>query len=161
MIDYLIITIAINVGLLGVSLVFLRRNLHPLEILLYWLWASTVLFLFQDIFNLNLKWITIDLRLPFYWSHTLDNLILLPSLTVWLVHAYFSKTLHPVYKGMGTLCWLGVLIGFQYVNRSLGYVHFLNWNIVASFIQWFILLILILSFALCFRQLMKKEALIK
>lgn len=160
MIYYLIITIAINIGVLTVSLFFLRKNLHPLEILVYWLWVSTFQFLFKEIVDLNHEWIKVDLALPFIWSYTLDSLILIPCLTVWLVYVFFSKVLHPIHKGMMTLCWFTVLIGIQYVNRALGYVHFLNWNVVASFIQWFILLILILSFAICFRKLLKKEALI-
>mgnify|MGYP001451520164 CR=1 FL=1 len=159
MIYYLIITIVINTGLSMVSFLFLRRNLHPLEILVDWLWISIFLFLLKEIIELNYKWVKIDRALPFYWSHNINNLILIPSLTVWLVYVYFSKAVQ-IYKGMMTLCWFAVLIGFQHVNRALGYVQFLDWSLTASFIQWCLLLVLTLSFASCFRLLMKKEDLL-
>jgi hypothetical protein len=155
-----VITIVINAVLLVVSIVFLRKKLHPFEMLTYWLWSSTFFVLFKEIFVINKRWMEINLQLSYYWCYQLEHLIVLPCLTVWLIYFYVSTTLYKIYKWMLTVCWFAVLIGLQFLNAALGTVQFVNWSIPRSLIEWMILLGWVGLFVSGFRKLLKKEAFI-
>lgn len=160
MIMYLIISIVLSL-ILAVSSLYTRKHLHPYEILMNWIFSSALLFICSNIVELNKKWIQVEHALIPFWILTFFRLFIIPGLTLWLVFLYTSKSINFLNKFFFTGIWFVVLIGFQFLNQSLGLMQFKNWNLFFSLIEWFIIWFLSISCWASFRLLLRKEAVLK
>lgn len=160
MLTYLIITLLISFLLTAAFLRF-YQNLHQLGIIVYWFLITAMMQIFKDVILDNQSWIKPNASVLFFWTQEIDRFVAIPCLTMWLFDVFLSKTI-PISKKLAlTFGWFLILIGFQYLNRELGYFRFRDWNAAFSLIEWLILFAVISGFALFFRTLLKKEAFIR
>jgi hypothetical protein len=157
---YLIISIVLSL-ILAVSSFYTRKHLHPYEIVMNWIFSSSLLFICSNIVELNEKWIQVEHAVISFWILTFYRLFIIPGLTLWLVFFYTSKSINYLNKFFFTGLWFMILIGLQFFNNSLGLIHFNNWNIFFSIIEWFFIWLLSIGCWASFRLLLKKEAILK
>ncbi|RZT21156.1 hypothetical protein EV282_0212 [Fictibacillus sp. BK138] len=157
MFAYLIISIMLSVILIFSSF-FTRKVLHPYETGMNWLFTSSLLFICSNIIDLNQKWIEVShAQLPF-WILTLNRLFIIPGLTLWLLFLYSSKNFRPIFKVLSTSFWFVLMVELQFYHDSIGLIHFRQWTIYFSILEWFIIWLLSFAYWTFFRLLLRKEA---
>jgi hypothetical protein len=157
---YLVITIMLGVTAL-LSLFILKKYFHSIELITFWLFISAMLFIFSNIIELNHEWIRLNNEITVFWILTIIRLIVIPCLSVWLLLIYSSKKINRTIKVIYTGLWFVFLIGLQFLLNILNLIQFKQWNIYFSFVEWFILWFLAVSYWSTFRVLLKKEGFIK
>jgi hypothetical protein len=113
----------VNVGLVYVFFKIQRKQLVPLEILLYWCLSSTLVQVYSAIQTMNFKSSMIPDQLSPEFAHLLNRTVLFPILALLFLHTYNAS------KGAGTklVCLVGfsmLIYGFEYLSSVLGvFVH--------------------------------------
>lgn len=156
MLVFLTILILLSLILIVTS-IQARRHLHPFEIVTNWIFLSALLFVCSNIVEVNQKWIEVEDADIQFWILTINRLFIIPGLTLWLLFVYSSITMKKIYKIICTGLWFFVLIGLQFFYNFIGLIHFKQWNIYLSFMEWFILWLLTVGYWASFRFLLKKE----
>lgn len=160
MIIYLTITILLGVSAF-ISLYFLKKYFHSTELLTIWLLISSVLFIFSNIIELNHNWIKVNNEITVFWILTIIRLIVIPCLCVWLLFIYSSNVIVKKKKILYTGLWFVLLIGLQFLLKTLNLIQFNKWNIYLSFVEWSILWLLAVGYWRTFRLLLKNEGVVE
>jgi hypothetical protein len=157
MITYLTILLGLTALL---SILFLKKYVHPADLFVTWLFTSSMLFVFSNIIELNQQWIQLNNGTKAFWSLTLFRLLIGPCLTVWLILTYSIKS-NGILKLICTGIWIFIMIGLQFLQNTLGLIHFKQWNLLFSFIEWTVLWLLTVSYWRTYTFFIKKEEVIK
>ncbi|MBN3546326.1 hypothetical protein [Fictibacillus barbaricus] len=156
------LTISIMLGIAALlSLFILKKYFHSTELLTFWLFISSMLFIFSNIIELNYKWIRLNNEITVFWILTIIRLIVIPCLCVWLLLIYSSKEINRSIKMICTGLWFVLLIGLQFLLKTLNLIQFKQWNFYFSFVEWLILWFLAVGYWSTFRVLLKKEGVIE
>lgn len=145
--------------LLNVIVIFLfikkKKNLHPLEILVYWLISSYLFQNFSALCYMNFKTIYIPDILSLELAHFINRIILYPILLVTFLHYFLilSSLLKKILLIIGSVF---VFVGLEWLADTLGVINHVHWRIWWSFAFWMGGLLLLISFMKLFRKLLFK-----
>lgn len=135
-----------------------KKNLHSLEILVYWC-VSTYLFQnFSAVCYMNFKTIYIPDKLTLELSHFVNRIILYPILMVTFLH-YFLLLSSLLKKLLLIICSIFLLAGLEWFADYLGVVNHINWPIWWSFAYWLTSLLFLIGFMKLFRKILYKGGL--
>jgi hypothetical protein len=132
-----------------------KKNLHILEILIYWMVAS---YLFQNLSALcymNFKTLLIPEKLELELAHFLNRTILFPILMVTFLH-YYLTFWSRLKRGLLLLTFMFLLVGLEWLADLLGVISHVNWRIWWSFSFWMTTLLVLVSFLNFFRKILYK-----
>ncbi|MFT9596287.1 CBO0543 family protein [Mesobacillus sp.] len=140
----------------GIAIIFFMRKkkeLHILEILAYWFFASYVAQNFSALFYMNFKNLYIPEKLSFEFSHFISRITLYPLLMV-LFLDYYLKANNLVRKLLLMLGFVVLLTSIEWLNHFLGVLVHKNWQFWWSPAIWFAGLLLLIGFMKIFRILL-------
>jgi hypothetical protein len=132
-----------------------KKNLHILEILIYWMVAS---YLFQNLSALcymNFKTLLIPEKLELELAHFLNRTILFPIVMVTFLHFYLTFWSR-LKRGLLLLTFMFLLVGLEWLADLLGVITHVNWRIWWSFSFWMTTLLVLVSFMNFFRKILYK-----
>jgi hypothetical protein len=132
-----------------------KKNLHILEIFVYWLVAS---YLFQNLSAfcyMNLKTLIIPDKLSFELSHFLNRTIIYPIIMVTFLH-YFLMLKRNIRKLLLFIFFISVLVGMEYIEHFSGVLIHVHWKLWWSFTFWLAALLVLIGFMKIFRRILYK-----
>lgn len=146
---------ALNVIALFLFFKYGRKNLHILEVMVYWM-VSTYLFQnFSALCYMNFKTIIIPEKLSIEFSHVLNRIVLYPIVMVTFLNFYlFSVTF--VKKFLLILFFVLLLAGLEGMSDYLGVIIHVHWRIWWSFCLWISGLLFLIGMAKLFRRVLFK-----
>jgi hypothetical protein len=152
----MIFSFTILLNLIGVFLfIKTKKNLHILEILVYWLVAS---YLFQNLSALcymNFKTLIIPEKLSFELSHFLNRAVMYPILMVSFLH-YLLLLKSITRKLILLMFYISVLVGMEYIEHFTGVLIHVHWKLWWSFAFWLAALLVLMGFMKFFRRILYK-----
>ncbi|MDF2963712.1 MAG: hypothetical protein K0S39_5447 [Paenibacillus sp.] len=153
----MILSFYIYINLLA-SLIFfkcLKKNLHALEILLYWL-LSTLLIQNYSAFNyINFHQMIIPEILSLELTHFLNRTVLGPLIIVWFLNYYVIVTAW-VKKVVLLVCFVFILLGLEFLEDRLGVCIYNGWKLWWSLAVWLLFILLSIGFMKLFRKKLTK-----
>jgi hypothetical protein len=145
--------------LLNIMGVFLfiktKKNLHIIEIFVYWLVAS---YLFQNLSALcymNLKSLIIPDKLSFELSHLLNRTVIYPIIMVTFLN-YFLLLKRVIGKLLVFIFYVSLLVGMEYIEHFSGVLIHVQWKLWWSFTFWLAALLVLIGFMKIFRRILYK-----
>jgi hypothetical protein len=145
--------------ILNIFVIFLyskiNKNMHILEVIVYWLFSS---YLFQNLSALcymNFKTFLIPEKLGHELAHFLNRTILYPALMVTFLHFYLTAR-SPKKKLLIMGCFIGILGGMEWLEHLSGVVVHVNWQPWWSIAFWFAALLLLVLAMKIFRNALYK-----
>jgi hypothetical protein len=132
-----------------------KKNLHILEILIYWMVAS---YLFQNLSALcymNFKTLLIPDKLELELTHFLNRIVLFPVIMVTFLH-YYLTFWSQLKKGILLLTFMFLLVGLEWLSDLSGVITHVDWKIWWSFSFWLTALLVLVSFMNFFRKILFK-----
>jgi hypothetical protein len=152
----MIFSFFIFLNIIGVFLfIKTKKNLHILEIFVYWLVAS---YLFQNLSAfcyMNLKTLIIPDKLSFELSHFLNRTIIYPIIMVTFLH-YFLMLKRNIRKLLLFIFFISVLVGMEYIEHFSGILIHVHWKLWWSFTFWLAALLVLIGFMKIFRRILYK-----
>ncbi|CAG7629616.1 hypothetical protein ACFQI7_15980 [Paenibacillus allorhizosphaerae] len=144
-------------SLFALSTVFwLKRYLHPLEIVSYWCFIASFEQMFFTITTLNLNYVQYDGHPKTFWILKQTALIINPSLVLWSI-AWIVSVRSMVLRLLSFAICLGMLMigdGVLAMNKLL---LFSNWSFTRSALLFALIFTLSAAFTAVFRALMRRE----
>lgn len=132
-----------------------KRKLHLFEILFIWMVVIIIHNNFLTITAINLRMFDFAETPNNYWSLVLMRMLLIPLLIIW----YLDHTLSP--KWYTKWVWLPIgillLVGIENMGQVLNVYKATRWKFWWSFIEWFVILVLVIYPCSWFRNLLKSE----
>jgi hypothetical protein len=152
----MIFSFFIFLNIIGVFLfIKIKKNLHILEIFVYWLVAS---YLFQNLSAfcyMNLKTLIIPDKLSFELSHFLNRTVIYPIIMVTFLH-YFLMLKRNIRKLLLSIFFISVLVGMEYIEHFSGVLIHVHWKLWWSFTFWLAALLVLIGFMKIFRRILYK-----
>ncbi|WP_456273389.1 hypothetical protein [Bacillus sp. AK031] len=145
--------------ILNILVIFLysktKKNLHILEVIVYWLFSS---YLFQNLSALcymNLKTFLIPEKLGHELAHFVNRTVLYPALMVTFLHFFLPvRNLKKKLLIMG--CFTGILCGMEWIEHLSGVVVHVDWQPWWSIAYWISALLLLVLAMRTFRKVLYK-----
>jgi hypothetical protein len=146
----------ILLNIIGVFLfIITKKNLHILEILVYWLISS---YLFQNLSALcymNFNTLMIPEKLSYELSHFLNRTVIYPIFMVTFLH-YFLILKSIIQKLLLFIYFISVLVGMEYIEHFSGVLIHVHWKVWWSFTFWLAALLVLIGFMKYFRRILYK-----
>lgn len=132
-----------------------KKDLHILEILLYWLAASYLFQNYSALCYMNFKNLIIPDKLSYELSHFINRIILYPLVMVSFLqfHQILSTKIK---KFLLLLSYVLFLTGLEWLEDFFGILKHVNWQIWWSFSFWVSALCVLLWFKYAFRKILFK-----
>jgi hypothetical protein len=146
---------ALNLIALSLFIKYGRKNLHILEVLVYWMVSSYLFQNFSALCYMNFKTIIIPEKLSFEFSHVVNRLVLYPLLMVTFLNFYLFLTTK-VKKLLLVIFFTCLLAGLEGLSDYLGILIHVHWRIWWSFSLWLAVLLLLNVLAKLFRRVLFK-----
>lgn len=145
------------INLIGVfSFVKLKKNLHILEILVYWMASSYLFQNFSAICVMNFKTLVIPDQLSYELTDVLNRIVLFPLLMVIFLN-YFQSLNSYLTKLLISFGYILLLTGLEWSSHLLGVLLHLHWKFWWSLGFWMIALWLLVWFMKLFRKLLYRR----
>jgi hypothetical protein len=152
----MVFTYFIVLNIIGVILfIKMKKDLHILEIVVYWLAAS---YLFQNLSAfcyMNLKTLIIPEKLGYELSHFLNRTVLYPIIMVTFLQ-YFLILKSIMRKLLLILFFISFLTGMEYIEHYSGVLIHVHWKLWWSFAFWLAALLILIGFMKVFRRILYK-----
>jgi hypothetical protein len=132
-----------------------KKNLHILEILVYWMVASYLFQNFSALCYMNFKTLIIPNELSFEFAHFLNRIILFPMLMVTFLH-YFLTLWSQLKKVLLLITFILLFVGLEWLSDFLGVIKHVHWQLWWSFSFWLTALLVLISFMKFFRKILYK-----
>ncbi|ANX12418.1 hypothetical protein ABE41_010390 [Fictibacillus arsenicus] len=132
-----------------------KKNLHILEILLYWLAASYFFQNYSALCYMNFKTLIIPDKLSYELSHFINRIILYPLLMVSFLHFHLNSSTK-IKKILLLLSYILLLTGLEWLEDFFGVLNHVNWQIWWSFSFWVLSLCVLLGLKYAFRKVLYK-----
>lgn len=156
MVFILIVEVILSItGLM--SLYYLTKIFHPIEIIAYFLVVSELSEQLYGIIVNNLGMIESSKQIAVFWSMCAKLYIIVPCLTMWLFYVYFLQRTPLFVKALLTGGWFLGLYGIELLLYHLGFITFKRWEFRYSFIEWLIVWSGSLGFIFLLRKLLRKQ----
>lgn len=141
--------------ILLISFVVTKKKLHLFEIMFMWMIVIIIDHNVLTVTALNMGIVDFSDRPANYWSLALIRIFLFPLLIVW----YFDTTLSE--KPFRKWAWLPLgivtLTGLEYLADVVNVCKHTRWNLWWSFIEWFLIFMLVNYSWIGYRNLLRKE----
>jgi len=153
----ILILVILICALLLFSLRYARTVLHPVEIVADWLMFGAVSEHWFYVITLLWKRVSFEENLIVMSALILTEVVLLPSLTVWMLFGWFHGRLSLYQKAMVLAWWLLIALGTEYTLHALGLTTYVRWNQGMMLADRSSRLAATLAFAHLYRCLLRRE----
>ncbi|MDF2961534.1 MAG: hypothetical protein K0S39_3269 [Paenibacillus sp.] len=150
-----IIMIIICTGILF-TLRMMRTTLRPIEKMVYYMVIVIAIEQIHSAILDNLKLIKSTETLSALFFFKLNQLIVFPVGTLWLLFSFFHSKPRFLIKMLFLGGWFIVLTGSYILFQHLGILKLTGWNFGYSIVVWYVVLIESLCFSLVFRKMLGK-----
>ncbi|WML48700.1 hypothetical protein RCG23_00680 [Neobacillus sp. PS3-34] len=134
----------------------IKKQLHILEIIVYWLVASYFFQNFSALCYMNFKTIQIPEKLSYEFSHFLNRILLYPMIMVSFLN--FILILNTLLKKLLLIIiYVCALTGLEWLSDSLGVINHVHWQMWWSFSLWFVFLLVLIVIMKFFRIVLFKK----
>lgn len=133
-----------------------KKNLHILEIMVYWMVATYLFQNFSAICYMNFKTIVIPNKLSYEFSHFLNRLFLYPVLMVAFLNLFIILK-SKLKKLLLTFVSILLLTGLEWFADFLGVINHVHWRIWWSFSFWLAGLLILLVAMGFFRKILYRR----
>ncbi|WP_442598436.1 hypothetical protein [Neobacillus sp. D3-1R] len=133
----------------------MKKYLHSLEILVYWLISSYVFQNFSAFCYMNFKTIDIPEVFSLEFAHFINRIILYPALMVAFLQ-YFLMLSSRFKKLLFIISSVLLLTGLEWLSDFLGVIKHIHWHFWWSPVFWLAGLLFLISFMTIFRKLLFK-----
>jgi hypothetical protein len=141
--------------ILGLAFFVKKRTLNVLEILSIWMLVWIIIHSASSIIVENLQYLSVSKDLSLFLTHVIKRLFLYPLLIIWsfdLMRNYKSKLMIFIHLFSTVI----VLILTEYITIWVGVMQNKHWNVLYSFIEWSVCLLITYFFWIWFRKQLKK-----
>lgn len=149
-----IVLLFICIGILY-TLRFMRKIFRPIEKIIYYMVIVVVIEQSQSAIFDNLNLIEFSRSLSTFFFYKMNQLIVMPSATIWLLFSFHNKTRFLI-KMLFLGLWFFGLTGLYVVFHYLGILKFIGWNFGYSIVLWYVVLVESFCFSLLFRKMLRK-----
>lgn len=132
-----------------------KKNLHILEIIVYWLVGSYLFQNFSALCFMNFKTIIIPNRLTYELSHFLNRTVLYPVIMV-IFLKFFLIVNNRLKKLFLILGFVTLLSGLEWLSDVLGVMLHVHWQVWWSLTFWLVALLMLIVFMKIFQRLLYK-----
>lgn len=149
-----IIMLFICIGILY-TLRFMRNNFQLIEKIMYYMVIVVTIEQLHSAILDNLNLIEFSVTLSAFFFYKLNQLIVMPIATMWLLYSFYNKTrflLKMLFIGL----WFSGMTGSYIVFHFLGVLKLIDWNFGYSIVVWYVVLVESLCFSLLFRKMLRK-----
>lgn len=133
----------------------IKKKLHSLEIILYWLLSSYLYQNFSAICYMNFKTIIIPNNFSLEMSHFINRIILFPILMVLFLH-FFQSVKSSFRKVLVFVGFILFFVGLEWLSDLLRVLIHVQWKLWWSFLFWIVVLIILIGFKKFFRSILFK-----
>jgi hypothetical protein len=133
----------------------IKKKLHVLEIIVYWLVASYLFQNFSALCYMNFKTIIIPDKLSYELSHFINRIILYPLLMVSFLH-FFLISNTKIKKIILLLSFILLLTGLEWLEDFFGVLNHIEWQLWWSFSIWLLAMLILLGCLKAFRKVLYK-----
>lgn len=155
---YVLNTIAVIAGIAAAgSLSLMRAPFNTLEKIVYFMVFVTVHEHLHSAVADNLKLLELTEKLSTFTFYKINQLVVWPVVSVWLLYALFHPRLHGFWKAALTAGWLWGLQGIYLYMKHKDIIRYTGWNWRYQYGVWLAVLALSSGFALWFRWLLRKR----
>jgi hypothetical protein len=142
------------INLIGIFyFVKLKKNIHILEILVYWMASSYLFQNFSALCVMNFKTLVIPDLLSYELTDVLNRIVLFPLLMVTFLN-YFRSSNSYLTKLLISFSYILLLTGLEWSSHLSGVLLHVHWKIWWSLGFWMIALWLLVWFEKFFRKLL-------
>jgi hypothetical protein len=141
--------------ILMISFVVTKKNLHLFEIFFMWMIINLIHHNFLTVIAVNLRMFDFAEHKANYWTLVFFRVFLIPLLIIW----YFDSTLsvNPYKKWAWLPVGILILAGVEYLSDVLNVFRHTHWKFWWSFIEWFVIFLLVNYSWIWYRNLLRKE----
>lgn len=150
----LLFYLMLNLGVL-IFFIIKKKNLHILEIMVYWLFGSYLFQNFSALCYMNFKTLIVPDVLILELAHFLNRMILFPLLMVIfldffiVMKSFLKKVL--VYIG-----FIFLFLALEWLANFLEVLKHVHWRVWWSFSLWPLILLVLIGFMKIFRKVLYK-----
>lgn len=134
----------------------IKKKLHSLEIILYWMLSSYLYQNFSAICYMNFKTIIIPNNFSLEMAHFINRIILFPSLMVLFLH-FFHSVKSSYRKALVFGSFIFLFVGLEWLADLLRVLIHVQWKLWWSFLFWIVVLIILIGFKKFFRSMLFKK----
>jgi len=141
---------------MNVTYAMSKKNLYLFEIIFIWMVVNIIHHNFMTIFALNMGMFDFGKNPAQYWTMALNRVFLIPLLIIW----YLDRSLdgnRPYKKWSFLPVIISILVGIEYLANALNVYNFNQWKLWWSFIEWFVIFLLVNYVWVWFQKLLRKE----
>jgi hypothetical protein len=133
----------------------LKKQLHILEIIVYWMMASYFFQNFSAICYMNFKTLIVPEKLSYEMAHFINRTMLYPIIMVTFLHYYLiiKTTLRKI---LLIICFTLILSGVEWLADTLGVVIHINWQNWWSLSFWIATLFMLVGTMKFYRRILYK-----
>lgn len=132
-----------------------KKQLHILEIIIYWMVGSYLFQNFSALCYMNFKTILIPDNLPYELTHFLNRIVLYPMVMVTFLHFLLILNTH-LNKLLLITNFVLLLVGLEWLADFSGVLVHVHWQIWWSFAFWLAALLVLIGFMKFFRKILYK-----
>lgn len=131
----------------------MKKNLHILEILVYWMVSTYIYQNLSALCYMNFKTFIIPDQLIIEFTHVLNRIVLFPLIMVTFLNYFLC--LNTFYsKLLSVIGYLIILTGVEWMSHFLGVLIHVHWKIWWSFAFWLLALLILIGFMKFFRKVL-------
>ncbi|GAA0334962.1 hypothetical protein GCM10008967_27230 [Bacillus carboniphilus] len=131
----------------------MKKKLHILEIMVYWMVASYLFQNFSALCYMNFKTLIIKDILSIEFTHFINRIILYPVVLVMFL-IFYRRADSLLHKFSIFISFLLILVGLEWSADYLGVITHVNWRIWWSFSFWFFSLLFLVVVMKLFRRVL-------
>lgn len=139
------------------SLILMRNTFRTLEKILYYMVLVVADEHLHSMLPANYKLYEMTRTAAAFAFFKINQLIVLPIVTMWLLYALFNPTLRVIMKLLLTTAWLWSMYGVYLLMNKSDVIRFTGWNWRYSTGMWLGVLVIACLYALWFRRLLRKR----
>lgn len=131
----------------------MKKRLHILEILVYWMFSSYLFQNFSALCFMNFKALIIPDKLTYEFAHFINRIVLYPAIMVTFL--LFFVILNSHLKKLFLLAGFIILLtGLEWLSDLLGVMKHVHWQLWWSFTFWLIALVVLIGLMKFFRNIL-------
>ncbi|CAG7597547.1 hypothetical protein PAESOLCIP111_00155 [Paenibacillus solanacearum] len=156
MVVWITICIALSIAVLS-TVRMLRTAFRPLETLLYYMVITVAIEQTHSAIIDNLKLIRFSESVSAFFCFKLNQIIIFPVVTLWLLHSFFAVSGRVLRKALFAIAWFLAMSGAYYLFDKLGIFELKGWHMLYSLAYWLTVLTESFCFVWWFRKLLRKR----
>ncbi|CAG7617826.1 hypothetical protein ACFQI7_02470 [Paenibacillus allorhizosphaerae] len=150
------IMLMISIAVLS-TIRMMRGTFRPLEKMVYYMVITVAIEQTHSAIIDNLKLIRFSESVSAFFFFKMNQIIVFPIVTLWLLHSFFAVDGRTVRKTLLAAVWFLALSGSYFLFEVLGIFQLKGWKLLYSFAYWLTVLTESFCFAWWFRKLLRKR----